>query len=144
MNQTFFSTKKNEHEENEHEYYALFWRIDNATMNKKVYPYLALRYYGKNINNYPLVSNDGNNQVEYRHNIFEKLKNFIDKKYNIKYTIDDKEIFIEKNSRVGSVEKNLLYIPIRNLDGIPLDEISKVLQNINSEITTFCRTEIKI
>ena len=139
-----FQHKKNEHEENEHEYYALFWRIDNATMNKKVYPYLALRYYDKNINKYPLVSNDGNNQVEYRHNIFEKLKNFIDKKYNIKYTIDDKEIFIEKNSRVGSVEKNLLYIPIRNLDGIPLDEISKVLQNINSEITTFCRTEIKI
>ena len=136
--------EKDEHEENEHEYYALFWRIDNATMNKKVYPYLALRYYDKNINKYPLVSNDGNNQVEYRHNIFEKLKNFIDKKYNIKYTIDDKEIFIEKNSRVGSVEKNLLYIPIRNLDGIPLDEISKVLQNINSEITTFCRTEIKI
>ena len=63
-------------------------------MNKKVYPYLALRYYDKNINKYPLVSNDGNNQVEYRHNIFEKLKNFIDKKYYFNYTIDDKEIFI--------------------------------------------------
>ena len=138
-----FETDIFQHEPNEHEYYALFWRIDNATMNKEIYPYLALRYYDKDTNKYPTVSNSGNNKPEYRQNIFNKLQKYIEEHNIIEHKIDDKKIFMEKDSRRGSIEKNLLYIPIRDLDGISLTEISKTLQNINSKLTTYCKTELK-
>lgn len=112
-------------------------------MNKEIYPYLALRYYDKDTNKYPTVSNSGNNKPEYRQNIFNKLQKYIEEHNIIEHKIDDKKIFMEKDSRRGSIEKNLLYIPIRDLDGISLTEISKTLQNINSKLTTYCKTELK-
>lgn len=138
-----FETDIFQHKPNEHEYYALFWRIDNATMNKEIYPYLALRYYDKDTNKYPTVSNSGNNKPEYRQNIFNKLQKYIEEHKIMEHKIDDKKVFMEKDSRRGSIEKNLLYIPIRDLDGISLTEISKILQNINSKLTTYCKTELK-
>ncbi|MBF1107672.1 MAG: hypothetical protein HXL57_04060 [Solobacterium sp.] len=137
-----FETNILPHEKDEHESYALFWRIDNATMNKEIYPYLALRYYDKNINKYPPSPNTENND-KCRQNIFNKLQGYI-KQHNImEYEIDDNKVFFKKESRKGSVERNLLYIPIRNLDGISLTEISKVLHDINSKLTTYCKTEFE-
>ena len=132
-----FETNILPQEKDEHESYALFWRIDNATMNKEIYPYLALRYYDKNINKYPPSPNNENND-KCRQNIFNKLQGYITEN-----KIDENEFFLKKESRKGSVERNLLYIPIRNLDGISLTEISKVLHAINSKLTTYCKTEFE-
>ena len=132
-----FETNIPPQEKDEHESYALFWRIDNATMNKEIYPYLALRYYDKNINKYPPSPNNENND-KCRQNIFNKLQGYITKN-----KIDENEIFLKKESRKGTVERNLLYIPIRNLDGISLTKISKVLHDINSKLTTYCKTEFE-
>lgn len=132
-----FETNIPPQEKDEHESYALFWRIDNATMNKEIYPYLALRYYDKNINKYPPSPNNENND-KCRQNIFNKLQDYITEN-----KIDENEIFLKKESRKGTVERNLLYIPIRNLDGISLTEISKVLHDINSKLTTYCKTEFE-
>ena len=106
-------------------------------MNKEIYPYLALRYYDKNINKYPPSPNNENND-KCRQNIFNKLQGYVTKN-----KIDENEIFLKKESRKGTVERNLLYIPIRNLDGISLTEISKVLHDINSKLTTYCKTEFE-
>lgn len=108
------------------EYYSMFWRIDNATENKTISPYLALRYYDKNAKN-----------------IFDDLKKYATNKFIETSKIKDKVIFSKKESRKGSVERNLLYIRIRNLDGISLSEISKVLHDINSKLTTYCKTEFE-
>ncbi|MBF1118719.1 MAG: PD-(D/E)XK nuclease family protein [Solobacterium sp.] len=132
-----FETNIPPQEKDEHESYALFWRIDNATMNKEIYPYLALRYYDKNINKYPPSPNNENND-KCRQNIFNKLQDYITEN-----KIDENEIFLKKESRKGTIERNLLYIPIRNLDGISLTEISKVLHDINSKLTTYCKTEFE-
>ncbi|MBF1083939.1 MAG: hypothetical protein HXL43_06315 [Solobacterium sp.] len=132
-----FETNIPPQEKDKHESYALFWRIDNATMNKEIYPYLALRYYDKNINKYPPSPNNENND-KCRQNIFNKLQDYITEN-----KIDENEIFLKKESRKGTVERNLLYIPIRNLDGISLTEISKVLHDINSKLTTYCKTEFE-
>lgn len=137
-----FETNILPHKKDEHEKYALFWRIDNATMNKEIYPYLALRYYDKNLNKYSTSPNNENND-KCRQNIFNKLQDYIAQHYNTEYKIDDNKIFLKKESRKGSVERNLLYIPIRNLDGISLTEISKVLHDINSKLTAYCKTEFE-
>ena len=117
--------KMAETDQQDEEYHSIFWRIDNATENKTISPYLALRYYSKRENN-----------------IFDDLKEFSNK-FIEKSKLKNKTIFSKKESRKGSTERNLLYIPIRNLDGISLTEISKVLHDINSKLTTYCKTEFE-
>lgn len=117
--------KMAETDQQDEEYHSIFWRIDNATENKTISPYLALRYYSKRKNN-----------------IFDDLKEFSNK-FIEKSKLKNKTIFSKKESRKGSTERNLLYIPIRNLDGISLTEISKVLHDINSKLTTYCKTEFE-
>ena len=117
--------KMAETDQQDEEYHSIFWRIDNVTENKTISPYLALRYYSKRENN-----------------IFDDLKEFSNK-FIEKSKLKNKTIFSKKESRKGSTERNLLYIPIRNLDGISLTEISKVLHDINSKLTTYCKTEFE-
>ena len=118
--------KMAETDQQDEEYHSIFWRIDNSTENKTVSPYLALRYYSKRKNN-----------------IFDDLKEYATTKCIETPKIKDKTIFSNKESRKGSTERNLLYIPIRNLNGISLTEISKVLHDINSKLTTYCKTEFE-
>lgn len=66
-------------------------------MNKEIYPYLALRYYDKNINKYPPSPNTENND-KCRQNIFNKLQGYI-KQHNImEYEIDDNKVFLKKRA----------------------------------------------
>ena len=118
--------KMAETDQQDEEYHSIFWRIDNATDNKTISPYLALRYYSKR-----------------KKNIFGDLKEYVTNKFIEKSKLKNKKIFSKKESRKGSAERNLLYIPIRNLDGISLTEISKVLHDINSKLTTYCKIEFE-
>lgn len=121
---------KNYNDKKENEYHYMFWRIDySKERNNDIYePYIALRHYDE----YAHSKIDCMNIR--KKSVYEKLRKYADGNYNDKYP----DIFKKIGERGNYKESDLIFINIRNIKHMNLDEIRNLLREItNSFKETF-------
>lgn len=107
-----------------YDYHYMYWRLDS----QKGGPYLSLRHYDQNANI--------NSKTKLRKQwVYDKLRMHADSEHE-KYP----GLFKKIGNRRNYKESDLLFIPMKNLEGKSLEDISKELLEIQSSMVAITNT----
>lgn len=108
-------------DENKNEYHYLFWRIDLQAGGY----YLALRHYDALAHS--KTDKYLNERKKYVYNKFrERANNESERKKNL---------FKQIGERGNYKESDLLFIPVKNLEGMPFSEVSNIVTNLTRKFS---------